>query len=97
MSGGAHHVLASYDICEPKRLYKVAKVMKDYGERVLKSVFECNLDQNQFRRMTARVDAILDHTEDSVRFYFVCEKCVGNVEHSGHGQGFVTDREVSII
>jgi CRISPR-associated protein Cas2 len=91
-----HHILASYDIHEPKRLFRVAKVMKDYGERVLKSVFECNLTQDQFERMKARVDSIIDHMEDSVRYYFICGKCVGNVEVSGLGVQFLEDEEVTI-
>lgn len=97
MARESKHILTSYDIHDPKRLQKVAKVMKDYGERVLKSVFECNITDDQFGRMRNRVDAILDHAEDSVRYYFVCEKCVGNVEHSGLGSGFVEEEETFIV
>jgi len=91
-----HHVLASYDIHDPKRLVRVSKIMKDYGERVLKSVFEANLTEDQFQRMKARVDDVIDHAEDSVRFYFVCNKCIQNVEVSGLGEGFVEDHGVVI-
>ncbi len=97
MATESKHVLASYDISDPKRLAKIAKIMKDYGERVLKSVFECNLTDDQFGRMRRRVDAIMDHAEDSVRYYFVCDKCVGNVEHSGLGRGFVEEKETFIV
>jgi CRISPR-associated protein Cas2 len=96
MTRGVRHIVASYDIHDPKRLLKVARIMKDYGERVLKSVFECNLDDDLFQRMKARADAVIDHTEDSVRYYFVCEKCLANAEHSGLGQSFVDDDEVLI-
>jgi CRISPR-associated protein Cas2 len=96
MTRGPQHIIASYDIRDPKRLAKVAKIMKDYGERVLKSVFECNLNDEQFRSIHKRVEAIIDHMEDSVRYYFVCEKCVGNVEISGLGNGFAEDEELII-
>ena len=96
MSRGIQHIISSYDIRDPKRLAKVAKIMKDYGVRVLKSVFECNLEDKQFRRMQDRVDGVIDPMEDSVRFYFVCEKCVGNVEVSGLGVKFLEDDEVVI-
>jgi len=33
------HIVASYDISDSKRLARVARAMKDYGERVLKK--EC--------------------------------------------------------
>jgi CRISPR-associated protein Cas2 len=96
MSRRTQHIITSYDIHDPKRLIKMSKIMKDYGERVLKSVFECNLSQDQFQRMKDRVDNLIDHTEDSVRFYFVCDKCVGNVEHCGLGDRFAQDEEVII-
>lgn len=96
MAKTVHHVIVSYDVSEPKRLAKVAKIMKDYGERVLKSVFECNLTDSQFQHMKDRVDSEIAHMEDSVRFCFVCGKCVGNVEVSGLGTSFFEDEEISI-
>jgi CRISPR-associated protein Cas2 len=96
MVGELHYVLVSYDIHDAKRLGRVAKIMKDYGERVLKSVFECNITQDVFARMKERVDSEIDHMEDSVRFYFICGKCVGNVDVSGLGEGFHEDERVVI-
>ena len=96
MAREVRHVIVSYDVHDPKRLLKVAKIMKDYGERVLRSVFECNLDDDLFRRMQERVDGVIDHMEDSVRFYFLCGKCVDRVEFSGAGSSFVEDEEVVI-
>ena len=40
--------LVAYDICEAKRLAKVARVCEDYGVRVQYSVFECRLDEDEF-------------------------------------------------
>jgi hypothetical protein len=36
MTKRIQHVVASYDIHDPKRLNRVAKIMKNYGERVLR-------------------------------------------------------------
>ena len=91
MATKAHHILASYDISQPKRLQRVAKIMRDYGERVLKSVFECHLSDAEFQRMQERLEDAINHTEDSVRFYFVCDKCLERVEVSGLGEGFMRD------
>lgn len=96
MAKKVQHIVASYDIHNPRRLLKVAKIMKDYGSRVLKSVFECNLTDDTFRAMKARVDATIDHTEDSVRYYFICDKCLANIEYSGLGLLFVEDKDVVI-
>lgn len=94
MAKRIHHVVACYDIADHRRLQKVAQVMKDYGERVLKSVFEANLTRDQFQRLRVRIDALIDHTEDSVRYYFLCDKCLAQVEFSGSGSGFVEDQEL---
>ena len=96
MATREHHILASYDISDPKRLVKVGKIMKNYGERVLKSVFECNLGEARFEQMRQRINDIIDPMEDTVRYYFVCEKCARAVEISGLGEGFVEDPEVFI-
>lgn len=96
MTRTVHHIVASYDIHDPRRLQRVAKVMKDFGERVLKSVFECNLTDDQFLKLKSRVEAIIEHAEDSVRYYFICDKCVANVEYSGSGRAFMEDKELVI-
>ncbi|GLI34313.1 CRISPR-associated endonuclease Cas2 [Desulforhabdus amnigena] len=96
MATRINHILASYDISHPRRLQRVAKIMRDYGDRVLKSVFECHLSDADFQRMKERIEETIDHTEDCVRFYFVCDKCLGRVEVSGLGEGFVDEVEFII-
>ena len=91
------HIVTSYDISNPKRLSKVAKAMKDYGERVLKSVFECNLDEQMFGDMKERIGQIIEPIEDSVRYYMLCEKCIRQVEHSGKGEPFQEDEEYLFV
>jgi len=97
MSSEILHIVASYDISDPKRLTKVARSMKDYGERVLKSVFECNLDKKRFGDMKRRIDDIIEQIEDSVRYYILCEKCIKEVDHSGKGEPFQEDDEYAVI
>ena len=41
-------MLVIYDITEPRRLNKVAKVIKDYGIRVQKSIFEVDVNNHGF-------------------------------------------------
>ncbi len=91
------HVIVTYDIHDPKRLVRVSKIMKDYGVRVLKSVFECNISEDVFSRMKNRIDGEIEDMEDSVRFYFICGKCIGNVETSGTGKPFHEDEDLAII
>ena len=91
------HIVASYDISDPKRLSRVAKAMKDHGERVLKSVFECNLDEKNFEEMKLRIDEIIDPIEDSVRYYTLCGKCIKEVDHSGKGEPFQEDEDYMVV
>ncbi|MGV8073756.1 MAG: CRISPR-associated endonuclease Cas2 [Syntrophobacteraceae bacterium] len=96
MAKEQNHIIVSYDVSDQRRLARVSKLMKDYGKRVLKSVFECNLDDEQFRKMKDRIDDAIEPMSDSVRFYFVCEKCLGNVDVSGPGEPFTKEEEVII-
>lgn len=96
MAKHIQHIVASYDIHDPKRLANVAKIMKNFGQRVLKSVFECNLTSDGFEHMRQTVEDAIDHMEDSVRYYFICDKCLKNVEVSGLGVVFKEDESFII-
>jgi CRISPR-associated protein Cas2 len=51
-------------------------------------VFECSrLSEEKFLKMCRRIDDVIDHTADSVRYYSLCKTCVKNVEFSGVGEG----------
>ena len=96
MTERTHHIVAAYDIHDPRRLARVAKISKNFGERVLMSVFEFSLVQSEFDRLKERIDAEIDHMEDSVRFYFVCEKCRRLADSSGAGGRFFVEEDVFI-
>ena len=97
MSKDIFHIVASYDISDPKRLNRVARAMKDYGERVLKSVFECNLELRKFEEMKEKVEEIIEPIEDSVRYYILCDKCIKEVEYSGKGELFQEDEDYLVV
>ena len=80
-------VVVSYDVSTttPKgkrRLRRVAKTCKDYGQRVQYSVFECVVDPAQWTRFRQKIDEI-DPEEDSLRFYFLGANWRRRVEHVG--------------
>ena len=60
--------LVSYDICEPKRLRKVARAMEGFGVRLQYSVFECPLDEMKMAMLKAALHPIVKHDEDQVLF-----------------------------
>jgi len=63
--------LVAYDIADPKRLQKVAKVCEDFGVRVQYSVFECHLDQEELNELWLRLLEIIDEDEDRLVGYKV--------------------------
>lgn len=60
--------------------------LKDFGQRVQLSVFECQLDEKQLTRLRARVAKLIEPQEDSLRIYRLCGECVTRVELLGVGQ-----------
>ena len=79
--------LVSFDIVADPARAKVVKVLKEYGERVQKSVFECpNLNEKQFLRLKIRIEDLIDAAEDSVRYYILCRSCLSKMEFTGIGK-----------
>lgn len=78
--------LVSFDIVDDRVRYRAVKILKEYGVRVQKSVFECSrLSEKQLLRLKHRLEDRIDHGEDSVRYYPLCRDCLAKVERSGIG------------
>lgn len=82
-------ILVSYDIPDDRRRTRLAHVLKDFGERVQYSVFECLLKEEQLDRLRARLAALIEPAEDSVRIYRLCAECAARLEI--HGLGRLTE------
>jgi CRISPR-associated protein Cas2 len=78
-------IVVSYDVREDRRRTRLAHTLKDFGERVQLSVFECRLDERQLERLRARVAQEIELTEDTVRIYRLCGECAGHLELLGTG------------
>jgi len=66
-----------------RRLRKVARLCKDYGQRVQQSVFECDLGEAQWATLCPALLSTFDPAEDSLRFYRLGEDRSRRVEHHG--------------
>lgn len=65
-----------YDIVSGTRRRKVANVLLDYGDRVQKSAYECDLKtEARLREMLARARIQLDLHRDTLRVYRGCASC----------------------
>lgn len=61
--------LISYDIVDNRRRSMVLQLLKGYGSRVQRSVFECQLSGPEFATLGRALRAIIDLQTDSVRCY----------------------------
>jgi CRISPR-associated protein Cas2 len=81
-------VLIGYDVqtetdAGRRRLRRVARACKDYGQRVQFSLFECVVDPGQWTELRARLIAEIDQDVDSLRFYLLGSEWRRKVEHVG--------------
>ena len=95
------YMLVTYDVSTvdkagEKRLRMVAKICKDYGQRVQKSVFEMKLDPAEWAICSARLSAAIDPTTDSLRFYHLGNNWSQRIEHVGQRQDFDIDGYLEI-
>lgn len=60
--------LVAYDICDDKRLRRVAKTLAGFGYRIQYSVFECCLDPALHAACKTQLDRIIHHDDDQVLF-----------------------------
>jgi CRISPR-associated protein Cas2 len=86
-------VLVAYDVetespAGQRRLRRVAKTCRDFGQRVQFSVFECLVDPAQWVILRARLVAEIDPAKDSLRFYFLGANWRRRVEHVGAKPGY---------
>jgi CRISPR-associated protein Cas2 len=73
----------AYDVCDPKRLRKVARCCEDFGLRRQYSVFLCRLSAADRVRLKARLHDLIDHSADQVLFIPLCAACAGRIEALG--------------
>ena len=81
-------VLISYDVSTAgaagkTRLRKVAKECQNHAQRVQNSVFEADLDYSSFLKLKDRLIALIDPSEDSLRFYYLGNNWKKRIEHIG--------------
>jgi CRISPR-associated protein Cas2 len=94
------YVLVTYDVSTVtpagrRRLNRVAKVCKDFGQRAQNSVFECQVDPAQFTMLKHRLLEIINAEQDSLRFYLLGSNWQRRVEH--HGVNKILDLDEPLV
>lgn len=93
-------VVISYDVSTVRpegrrRLRRVARACKNWGQRVQNSVFECVVDAAQWATVRKSLLDIFEPAEDSLRFYYMGTNWKPHVEH--HGTKGILDVEGPLI
>jgi CRISPR-associated protein Cas2 len=60
--------IVCYDVADPKRLRRVFKVCKDFGQHLQFSVFECDLTVSEKLQFEEKLVAEVKREEDQVLF-----------------------------
>ena len=86
-------VVICYDVStiEPegaRRLRRVAKTCKNYGQRVQLSVFECEIDPARWTALRQDLIDEIDPEKDSLRFYFLGSNWRRRVEQIGAKESY---------
>ncbi len=63
--------LVCYDISDDKRLRKVFQTMRNFGDHLQYSVFECQFTPMDLARCRAELSRIIHHEEDQVLFVWL--------------------------
>ena len=61
------HIIA-YDISSDRRLRNVARICEDYGVRIEKSVFECNLNETEFNKIWEKLSEIATDSDSIIDY-----------------------------
>jgi CRISPR-associated protein Cas2 len=82
-------IIVTYDVSTEtaagrKRLRRVTKVCESTGQRVQKSVFECNVNLMQCEELERRLLSEIDDKEDNLRLYRITEPTELHVKEFGN-------------
>lgn len=81
-------IIVTYDVSTEtpegrRRLRRVAKVCESMGQRVQKSVFECQVNEMQFEQLERALLAEINDKQDNLRFYRITEPTEIRVKQHG--------------
>ncbi|WP_374341175.1 CRISPR-associated endonuclease Cas2 [Azonexus sp.] len=78
-----------------RRLRRVAKLCESIGQRVQKSVFECQVDRVRFEMLERDLVAEIDAAQDNLRLYRLAE--LRGYEVREHGRFRATNFDAPLI
>ena len=89
--------LVCYDIADPKRLRKVARLCEDFGYRKQYSVFLVRVSATDYVRQRTRLYEAIDLQLDQVLFIPLCGKCSQGFESLGKPTDPPESKDVVVV
>lgn len=76
-------MLICYDISDQNRRTRIFKILKDYGNNVQFSIFECSIDQKTYSELENKLKTEINSQDDSIKIYFFCSSCESKIKNLG--------------
>jgi len=90
--------LVSYDVSDPRRLRRVARILEGFGTRLQFSVFECPLDPMRLAAMKTDLAKHINHDEDQVLFVSLGPAATdASLSIEALGKSYKVRRSVTVI
>lgn len=80
-----------------RRLRRVAQVCKNFGQRVQKSVFECQVDEMKFEQLRHKLLKEVSLEQDNLRLYRLTEPRDKRVEEYGSTRTVFFDEDTLMV
>lgn len=74
-----------YDISNPKRLRKTAKILENFGLRVQKSFFQCEISKEGIDKLRTELLTVINTDKDYFYIYPLCDSCTKKAITDGKG------------
>lgn len=88
--------VSTVDLEGQRRLRRVAKACKNYGQRVQLSVFECEVDPARWAFLRQSLIDKIDPEVDSLRFYFLGSNWRRRIEQIGAKKSYDPDEPLIV-
>lgn len=90
------YYIVAYDIPNTKRRTRVFKTMRSFGKHSQFSVFECTLDEEEFKQMLDKIKKIIKIEDDKITIYPLCGNCQSKIITLGQSRLFIEEDIVVI-
>ncbi len=78
-------IIVAYDIVDNRRRLKMRKFLRELGLNTQKSVFECDVEENDLAALRRYAAKQLNLKEDQLAIYHLCAHCAARAEIQGQG------------